>query len=75
VLFQFKDYGLGIPEKDMSHLFERFFRSEQVGEISGTGLGLSIARELTHLHSGEIFVESEFEKGSTFFVFLPRIEG
>jgi len=74
-LFQFKDYGLGIPEKDMSHLFERFFRSEQVSEISGTGLGLSIARELTHLHSGEIFVESEFEKGSTFFVFLPRIEG
>jgi len=74
-LFQFKDYGIGIPEKDMTHLFERFFRSEQVKEISGTGLGLSIARELTHLHSGEIFVESEFEKGSTFFVFLPIIEG
>ncbi len=75
VLFQFNDYGIGIPEKDMPHLFERFFRSEQVGEISGTGLGLSIARELTRLHSGEIFVESEFEKGTTFFVFLPRTEG
>jgi len=75
VLFQFKDYGMGIPDKDIPHLFERFFRSEQVKEISGTGLGLSIARELTHLHSGEIYVESEFEKGSTFFVFLPMIGG
>jgi PAS domain S-box-containing protein len=75
VLFQFKDYGIGITDKDMPHLFERFFRSEQVKEISGTGLGLSIARELTHLHDGEIFVESEFKKGSTFFVFLPKIEG
>ncbi len=75
VLFQFKDNGMGIPEKDIPHLFERFFRSEHVKEISGTGLGLSIARELAHLHDGEIFVESEFEKGSTFYVFLPKIEG
>ncbi|MFX1338560.1 MAG: MASE3 domain-containing protein [Promethearchaeota archaeon] len=75
VLFQFKDYGIGISEKDIPHLFERFFRSEQVKEISGTGLGLSIARELTQLHNGEIFVESEFRKGSNFYVFLPRIEG
>jgi PAS domain S-box-containing protein len=74
VLFQIKDYGMGIPNKDLPHLFERFYRSDQVKEISGTGLGLSIARELTHLHKGEIFVESEFEKGSSFFVFLPKID-
>ncbi len=74
ILFQFKDYGRGIPKKDLPHLFERFFRSDQVKEISGTGLGLSIAKELTQLHKGEIFVESEFGKGSTFFVFLPKID-
>ena len=74
VLFQIKDYGMGIPKKDLPHLFERFFRSDQVKEISGTGLGLSIAKELTDLHNGEIFVESEFGKGSTFYVFLPKID-
>ena len=43
-------------------------------KISGTGLGLSIAKELTNLHNGEIFIESEYEKGTTFSVFLPRLE-
>ncbi|MFQ5904425.1 MAG: ATP-binding protein, partial [Candidatus Binatia bacterium] len=73
VLLQFHDSGRGIREKDMSFLFERFFRSEDVREIPGTGLGLAIAQELTGLHEGEIFVESEFGKGSIFSVFLPRL--
>jgi len=74
VLFQFKDNGIGISEKDFPHLFERFFRSEQVTDIPGTGLGLAIAKELTALHKGKIFVESEYDKGSTFSLFLPKIE-
>ncbi|MFQ6125651.1 MAG: PAS domain S-box protein [Candidatus Heimdallarchaeota archaeon] len=73
VLIHFHDSGRGIREKDLPYLFERFFRSEDVQEIPGTGLGLAIAQELTTLHQGEIFVKSEFGKGSTFSVFLPRL--
>ncbi|MFX0140524.1 MAG: sensor histidine kinase, partial [Candidatus Hodarchaeota archaeon] len=74
VLFQFKDFGIGISEEDLPHLFERFFRAGNVKNISGTGLGLCIAKELTNLHNGEIFVESEYGKDTTFSVFLPRLE-
>ncbi len=73
VLFEFSDTGRGIQEKDLPYLFDRFFRSEEVENISGSGLGLSIARELVLLHQGRIYVESEYGKGSTFSVFLPRL--
>ena len=72
ILFQVTDNGIGIKEKDLKNLFVRFFRSDEVREIKGTGLGLSIAKELVELHGGEIFVESEYRKGSTFTVFLPK---
>ncbi|TFG21890.1 MAG: PAS domain S-box protein [Promethearchaeota archaeon] len=70
LLFQFKDYGRGIRKEEIPKLFERFFRSEDVRDISGTGLGLAIAKELTQFHDGKIFVESEYGKGSTFSVFF-----
>ena len=73
VLFKFKDYGIGIPKEDISHVFERFYRSSNVGKISGTGLGLAIAKNLIEAHNGEIFLESELEKGTTLIVFLPRL--
>ena len=74
VLFEFKDNGVGISEKDISSIFQRFFRSEKVTDIPGTGLGLSIAKELIELHSGEVYVESEYGNGASFYIFLPRIE-
>ncbi len=70
-LIQVSDTGLGISEEDLPHIFERFFRADMVREIEGTGLGLSIAKELVLLHQGEIYVESELAKGSTFSVFFP----
>ena len=73
VLFQFRDYGRGIPNEDLPHIFERFFRSSNVNEITGTGLGLAIAKDLIEAHKGNIFVESELEKGTTFHLFLPKI--
>ena len=73
VLFQFKDNGRGIPKEDLSHIFERFFRSSNVNEIAGTGLGLAIAKDLIESHKGSIFVESELEKGTTSYLFLPKI--
>ncbi len=74
VLFQIKDYGVGISEEDLPSIFERFFRSEQVSDIPGTGLGLSIAKELLDLHGGEVWAQSDYGKGSTFSIFLPIIE-
>ncbi len=74
VLIQFIDRGIGIQEKDLKHLFKRFFRAEEVMNIPGSGLGLYIVRDLAHLHKGEIFVKSTYGKGSTFSVFLPRLE-
>jgi PAS domain S-box-containing protein len=74
ILFQFEDNGIGISEKDIPFIFQRFFRSDQVSDIPGTGLGLPIAKELIELHNGEVYVESEYGKGSIFYVFFPRIE-
>ena len=72
IVFKFTDLGIGIRKEDIPNLFDRFFRSEDVREVPGTGLGLSIAKELTLLHNGKIFVKSEYGKGSTFSVFLPK---
>lgn len=73
VLFQFKDTGIGISEDELPHIFERFYRSKNVSEIPGSGLGLSIAKELIQLHKAKVFVESKLNKGSTFYIFIPRI--
>ena len=60
------DEGLGIPEEDMKHLFERFFRGKNVVNIQGTGLGLHIVSKYVELMGGTIQVESQLEKGTRF---------
>ncbi len=72
------DNGIGIPEKDQAHIFDRFYRVDKARSraTGGTGLGLSIVRQLVQLHGGEITLTSAPEKGSTFTVTLPvRKEG
>ncbi|MFN5479344.1 MAG: sensor histidine kinase [Chitinophagaceae bacterium] len=66
ISLQVKDHGLGIPEDDMKHLFERFFRGTNVTNIQGTGLGLHIVSRYVELMGGTISVESQIEKGTTF---------
>lgn len=66
-----KDYGIGIPKKDMKGLFQTFYRATNVRNIQGSGLGLSIVKEFVELHGGTINVESEPDKGSEFIVEVP----
>lgn len=65
------DQGIGIPDEDKPHMFQRFFRANNAGNIQGTGLGLNIVKKYIELMDGEISFESEFGKGTTFTVILP----
>ena len=69
------DEGLGIPRKDIPHLFDRFYRVDKARSraMGGSGLGLAIAKEVVQLHGGKIWVNSIENKGSTFFVSLPYV--
>lgn len=67
------DTGLGIPENDLPHIFDKYYQASSrptAGE-TGTGLGLAIVRELVLLHEGQIAVNSEVNRGTTFVVTLP----
>ncbi len=72
VMLSVADQGIGIPETDQKHLFERFFRSSNAGEIQGTGLGLSIVAHYVNLLRGTITFKSKENKGTSFFINLPR---
>lgn len=72
------DTGAGIPESELPHIFERFYRvdpSRKRRDNGGAGLGLSIAYWITRSHDGRIEVESEQGKGTTFTVWLPLADG
>lgn len=75
VQISIKDSGIGIPAEDIPHLFQKFYRvdNSETREINGTGLGLFLSRKLTESIGGFLDVESEYKKGSTFTVKLPRI--
>lgn len=66
-----KDHGIGIPKKEQGHLFERFFRANNVTNIEGTGLGLNIVRSYVKLFNGDINFESEEGKGTAFMLTFP----
>ena len=68
-----EDSGVGISPEELPMVFEKFFRSTdaRVQAETGTGLGLSLAREVVRMHGGDISVESQLEKGSTFLVSIP----
>lgn len=66
VIISIIDYGVGIPEKEQAHLFEPFFRANNVTDIKGTGLGLSIAKEYVTINKGNIIAKSKTGAGSCF---------
>jgi signal transduction histidine kinase len=65
------DQGIGIPDDEKKHLFERFFRASNVTAIQGTGLGLHIVKKYLELLNGNIWFESTYGVGSTFYVSIP----
>ena len=73
VLFAVTDDGIGIPEEDQKHIFERFYRVDKARSraTGGTGLGLSIVRQLAAMHGGTVSVSSQPGQGATFTVTLP----
>jgi two-component system phosphate regulon sensor histidine kinase PhoR len=71
VRFAVRDTGIGIPDEDVSRIFERFYRVDKSRTGSGTGLGLSIAKHIVEAHQGRIWVESLEGQGSTFIFTLP----
>jgi len=70
-----RDTGTGIAKEDIGHVFDRFYRADRARsrESGGTGLGLAIGRWIAEAHHGEILVESELAKGSTFRVRIPLL--
>ncbi|HTK09889.1 MAG TPA: HAMP domain-containing sensor histidine kinase [Ktedonobacteraceae bacterium] len=74
VIIRVQDNGIGIPEQDLPHIFERFYRADQARSRVGTGLGLSIAQTLVAQLGGQISAESTSGQGSLFVMCLPTIE-
>jgi signal transduction histidine kinase/ligand-binding sensor domain-containing protein/DNA-binding response OmpR family regulator len=69
IVIKVSDTGIGLTAEQQGHIFERFFHVDNLK--SGTGIGLHFTKSLVELHHGEIYVESEFGKGTTFTVKLP----
>lgn len=73
IVFSIKDNGIGIPEEEISKLFQKFSRAENAKNMytDGTGLGLFIVKEIIEGHGGKVWVESVLNEGSQFFIQLP----
>jgi signal transduction histidine kinase len=67
------DTGMGIPEEDLPHIFDRFYRVDKARSTEGFGLGLSIAKSIALAHGGDVKVKSRLGEGTTFTVYLPLL--
>lgn len=74
VMIMISDEGIGIPEADLPHIFERFYRVDKSRSRTGggTGLGLAIVKEIVEAHGGSIYATSQCRKGTTMIITLPK---
>ncbi|UCG47763.1 MAG: HAMP domain-containing histidine kinase [Phycisphaerales bacterium] len=77
ILVQVSDTGIGVPEEDLTKIFDEFYRAENARKVErdGTGLGLSFAKQVVERHGGKMWAENNPEGGSTFSFTLPRATG
>ncbi|SDG63782.1 PAS domain-containing sensor histidine kinase [Psychroflexus sediminis] len=73
IKFRIKDEGIGIPQQDQKHIFERYFRAENALNNQGTGIGLNIAKVHLENLKGSICFESIEGKGTTFYIEIPKV--
>lgn len=71
IRFEVKDDGIGIPDEDQKHLFDRFFRAANATNIEGTGLGLHIVKKYTELLNGTLDFKSKLGEGTSFSIHVP----
>jgi signal transduction histidine kinase len=71
MILRINDHGIGIPEEDQEHLFERFFRGKNASNIQGTGLGLNIVLKYLEMLNAKIDFQSELNVGTTFTLVFP----
>jgi signal transduction histidine kinase len=73
VLIKVTDTGIGISKADQARLFEKFYRVKRRDTINtkGSGLGLAIVKSIVERHNGRVWVDSELDQGSTFYIELP----
>ena len=74
IVFQVKDTGKGIPERELERIFERFYRvdTSNANQVKGTELGLSIAKHIIWQHDGKIWAESEVGEGASVFFSVKK---
>ncbi|NRY28793.1 signal transduction histidine kinase [Clostridium beijerinckii] len=73
VVIKVIDNGIGIPEKDIPYIFERFYRSDlsRNKNTGGSGIGLTIIKALVEAHGGKIYLESKINEGTKFTIYFP----
>ena len=69
------DHGKGIAKKNLNKIFNPYFSTKKMGSKKGTGLGLSICHSIVQKHGGNVTVRSEYNKGTTFHIYLPSANG
>ncbi len=72
VFIEVRDQGVGISKHDLPYVFEYFYRIREIGQTSGTGLGLAAVRAIVEAHGGSVWVKSEKDKGSSFYIKIPK---
>jgi signal transduction histidine kinase len=72
VFLMVKDTGIGIPEEDQKHMFQKFFRVNNAANIQGPGLGLNIVKRYVELLDGNINFQNKVNEGTTFTVEFPK---